>query len=249
MSETNTDKEQQQLLAGYSNRCKNVFNFDQVQITNPTKDEEEAPEQRRRRRRDHGQEDHRFYKAPKRSRSDDDDDPAGPESNTQDFKGRESLFRVPDQEEWKKKPGLDAAEFRKPQGFGRGRGRGRKMPDFAKNPEKYTKYSLEDVDLTNNQSNSRAAFAFLDDLKKRRTDGGDGEKFDVHKSDQKIVFKKPTKNRKDKDARGSSSLKTSTSTSETTSASEVSKTPNQKKVSSSGPTLSFAMEDEEEEED
>ena len=41
-------------------------------------------------------------------------------------------------------------------------------PDFMKNPEKWQRYSLEDVKDVTEASNSAAAFAFLDDLKKRK---------------------------------------------------------------------------------
>ena len=241
---SNPDEKEKQLLEGYSNRCKNVFNFDQVQIKNPSisgQQDEEKDQAKSLRKRDS---EDRFYKAPKRSRSSQDEDPSFESpANTRDFKGRESLFRVPENEEWSKKPASsssnrdDSHEFRKPKGFGggqrRGRGRGGgghgKMPDFAKNPEKYTKYSLKDVDLTNNRSNSEAAFAFLDELRKRNQDGEVEDKFNAHQSGQKIVFKKPTKKKEEKE--------------ESSSSSPASKA----KKKSGGPTLSFDMDDEEEE--
>lgn len=57
--------------------------------------------------------------------------------------------------------------FRPPQNFSRGRGstrgygRGRRMPDYKVHPDKWTMYSLEDVD-TSDSSNKQAALAFLD---------------------------------------------------------------------------------------
>merc|ERR1712154_125899 len=114
------------------------------------------------------------------------------------FRGKESLFR-------EETPG-----FKKPSRPGnrpdepprnrkvpyedrgsRGRRGGKNAPDFRVNPEKYTKYSLADVDLPTNNSNSQAAFAFLDEVKKRKS----GESTDEVKVQEgaKFTFKKPTK--------------------------------------------------------
>ncbi|WAR02296.1 TSSC4-like protein [Mya arenaria] len=56
-----------------------------------------------------------------------------------------------------------------PRGRGRGqwRGRGRGVPDYKVHPERWTTYSLEDVD-TSDASNKQAAFAFLNERKKLR---------------------------------------------------------------------------------
>lgn len=42
------------------------------------------------------------------------------------------------------------------------------MPDFKKNPHKWTKYSLEDVQEMTDESNRKAAFDFLKQLADRR---------------------------------------------------------------------------------
>ncbi len=49
-------------------------------------------------------------------------------------------------------------------GTGGGRGRGG-VPDFKKNPDKWTKYSLADVDNVTDRSNTAAAFQFLKTIK------------------------------------------------------------------------------------
>ena len=46
----------------------------------------------------------------------------------------------------------------------RGRG-GARVPDYKKNPGKWTKYSLEDVDTMTNRQNTSAALQFLKTLK------------------------------------------------------------------------------------
>ena len=46
----------------------------------------------------------------------------------------------------------------------RGRG-GARVPDYKKNPDKWTKYSLEDVDTMTNRQNTSAALQFLKTLK------------------------------------------------------------------------------------
>lgn len=75
---------------------------------------------------------------------------------------------------------------------GGGRGgrpaRGRKVPDFKKNPGKWTKYSLADVDNMTDRSNTAAALQFLQTLKNKTED--DQPAFDPS---QKLVFKKPLK--------------------------------------------------------
>ena len=142
--------------------------------------------------------------------------------DARDFKGRESLFRESEAsafweerddrkrrkvEEEEKEVDKFAAfrhrgdRFKRPHapqhrgGRGGGRGGGR-VPDFRRNPQKYTKYSLEDVDLLDNASNSQAAFSFLREMDERkRKEGGQEEEHDLSSSTGKITFKKPTKNK------------------------------------------------------
>lgn len=97
------------------------------------------------------------------------------------------------------------AEFLKPGGHcrgkkfaGRGRGRGgrgRYVPDHKKNPGKWTKYSLAEVDAMTDKSNSAAAFDFLNTIKSRKQGN---EKFmeteePATTADHKPVFKRPKK--------------------------------------------------------
>lgn len=42
------------------------------------------------------------------------------------------------------------------------------IPDYRRNPKKWTCYSLDDVSEMSNESNSKAAFSFLDELKQRK---------------------------------------------------------------------------------
>ena len=60
-------------------------------------------------------------------------------------------------------PELDATPA--PGTVGGGRGRGRFVPDHKKNPNKWTKYSLADVDLVTDRGNTAAALDFLKDLR------------------------------------------------------------------------------------
>ncbi len=139
-------------------------------------------------------------------------------SNPKEFKGKESLFRVPDKDwiEDKKRRGGDkdgerrhyepprnrSVPYRPESGRGgRGGGGGRFVPDFRRNPEKYTKYSLADVNLPTNKSNSQAAFDFLNELKKRKKDeaGGEEEEEERVADGAKIEFKKPTKKKREEE--------------------------------------------------
>jgi hypothetical protein len=131
---------------------------------------------------------------------------------TDDFTGRESLFRIPDSE-WR-----DDGERRRRRGAaGAGSPRGGKpysdrsvpyrppagrgeLPNFRKDATKYTKYSLADVDMPTSSTNSRAAFDFLSDLKKKRVDDGEEEEGEERMEEgAKITFKKPIKRRKEEE--------------------------------------------------
>jgi len=115
-------------------------------------------------------------------------------------------------------------EFRRPREpplhFRKNR-RGGKAPDFRKNPQKYTKYSLEDVDVTDNAGNSAAAFEFLRQLdgRKRKMEEIEGDR------EEKVLFKQPVKKRDGVEGK------------------------KEKKPSSKGPTLSHLMDEDEEEDD
>lgn len=79
-----------------------------------------------------------------------------------------------------KKPSLPIDKCLKP----------RLRPDYQVNPDKWKKYSLEDVE-TSDRSNSAAAFAFLREIEKRK-EAAELEATPAGGS-QKIVFKKSTK--------------------------------------------------------
>jgi len=125
------------------------------------------------------------------------------------FRGKESMFREDDDRSFKKpsRPGSRPYEpprnrrvpyeeshlmdeGRRDRG-GRG-GAGRRAPDFRLNPDKYTKYSLADVDMPTNTSNSQAAFAFLDEVRKRKASGSTEDEVPVQEG-AKFTFKKPTR--------------------------------------------------------
>lgn len=83
-----------------------------------------------------------------------------------------------------------------PNGGGRGRGgrfrggRGGQMPDFKKNPGKWTKYSLADVDTMTNQQNTSAALQFLKSIKDREKEE---PKADLN---VKPVFNRPSRTKR-----------------------------------------------------
>lgn len=94
------------------------------------------------------------------------------------FKRQESIF---------KKPSFLPPRFRKT-----------KLPGYAKNPEKWTKYSLEDVsqeDMSEN-TNMKTALSFLHELANQRkmeaAEDDEEEDDDTNNgTDKKIVYKKP----------------------------------------------------------
>ncbi|EDX09936.1 GD12879 [Drosophila simulans] len=87
------------------------------------------------------------------------------------MRGKESIF---------KKPELPIGRCLKP----------RKTPDYQVNPHKWKKYSLSDVDISE-QSNSAAALSFLRQMDaQREAEGVDSES---HPADGKIEFKRTSK--------------------------------------------------------
>ena len=124
---------------------------------------------------------------------------------TLDFKGRESIFRSPNETGW---PPPKSNKYRPDRSEGRGHGGRRnhpppnrrghhKTPDHVANPNKYTKYSLSDVskDQISDRSNTRAAFDFLRELKDRKDHTSDDsvEKAHEKSSSHKVTFKKPNR--------------------------------------------------------
>ena len=92
--------------------------------------------------------------------------------------------------------------FRPPQTQYRGRsssrgryGRSRAVPDYKVHPERWTEYSLEDVD-TSDSANKKAAFDFLHERRKMREEEIKEEGMDLETnacSKGLITFKRPTK--------------------------------------------------------
>ncbi|XP_017133880.1 protein TSSC4 [Drosophila elegans] len=87
------------------------------------------------------------------------------------MRGKESIF---------KKPELPIGRCLKP----------RKTPDYQVNPHKWKKYSLSDVDISD-QSNSAAALSFLRQMDAQRE--AEGDDIESPSSDGKIEFKKTSK--------------------------------------------------------
>ena len=129
------------------------------------------------------------------------------EEDVSKFKGKESIQKMFREEEDRgfKKPSRPGSRPYEPprnrkvpydergsRGRGGRGGGGKSAPDFKVNPDKYTKYSLADVDLPTNSSNSQAAFAFLDEVRKRKACGSGEEEARVEEG-AKFTFKKPTK--------------------------------------------------------
>lgn len=105
---------------------------------------------------------------------------------TEEFKGRESIFRTPNESGWP----VSNRRFDSGRSRFRNHQRPRKVPDHVVNPQKYKKYDLSDVDQMSDRSNTRAAFDFLRQLKDRKSvQDSDDDQADNPKA--KIAFKKP----------------------------------------------------------
>eukprot|EP00096_Caligus_rogercresseyi_P005534 TRINITY_DN2123_c0_g1_i1.p1 TRINITY_DN2123_c0_g1~~TRINITY_DN2123_c0_g1_i1.p1 ORF type:complete len:205 (-),score=48.57 TRINITY_DN2123_c0_g1_i1:248-862(-) len=63
-----------------------------------------------------------------------------------------------------------------------------KVPGWRKDPSKYTKYDLSDVEVSSDKGNTRAAFSFLQDIRKRSLDE---EQAPPDLSQASFSFKKP----------------------------------------------------------
>ncbi|XP_071795434.1 uncharacterized protein [Asterias amurensis] len=73
----------------------------------------------------------------------------------------------------------------------RPRGGRRQPPDHFVNPEKYTKYSLEETNMCGNAANRSVALGFLNDLKKRKEEESTSSIETEVCEDGKHVFQKP----------------------------------------------------------
>lgn len=91
-------------------------------------------------------------------------------SSTKSFRGKESIFKRPE------------APISKCLPVGR-------IPDFRKNPQKWTKYTLSDVkdEYMTEKSNTAAAISFLKEIEDRRTKNMLDETEEVP---EKLIFKK-----------------------------------------------------------
>ncbi|KAM7359162.1 uncharacterized protein ACRADG_003862 [Cochliomyia hominivorax] len=92
------------------------------------------------------------------------------------LRGKESIF---------KKPELPIARCLKP----------RKLPDYQINPHKWKKYSLEDVDISD-QTNSSAAFVFLKQIDDLKSSSGSDSIEQSEGTPKRIEFKKSSKIRR-----------------------------------------------------
>lgn len=90
--------------------------------------------------------------------------------DTRQFRGKESIFKRPE--------APPPARFL------------RNVPDYRRNPQKWTKYTLSDVsqDDMSDQSNTAAAMSFLRELKAKK----EFEQMDIDSESKAITFKKPS---------------------------------------------------------
>ncbi|XP_076854703.1 U5 small nuclear ribonucleoprotein TSSC4 [Brachyhypopomus gauderio] len=90
---------------------------------------------------------------------------------------------------------------------------GKRVPDYLAHPERWTRYSLEDVPETGERENAQVALQFIQGLQeRRRSQEAAGESFsptfnqdNKSSSDQKIIFTKPSHASKD-DGRSASKV-------------------------------------------
>jgi len=115
-----------------------------------------------------------------------------PESRDIVSKPRDSAPRH-DNRSWRDNRGRGSSDSRG-RGGSRG-GTGRYVPDHKVHPEKWTKYSLADVDNMTERSNSAAAFQFLKTIKSSKQTSQTNDDCEVEQMDvqEKPVFKKPSK--------------------------------------------------------
>uniref|UniRef100_A0A034VRT8 U5 small nuclear ribonucleoprotein TSSC4 n=1 Tax=Bactrocera dorsalis TaxID=27457 RepID=A0A034VRT8_BACDO len=98
-----------------------------------------------------------------------------PDKSLSRMRGKESIF---------KKPEMPLSKCLKP----------RKVPDFKVNPQKWTKYSLADVDISDH-TNTAAAFEFLKQMDEQ-LEARERQEGTCHETNAKIEFKKSSKIRK-----------------------------------------------------
>ncbi|XP_053955508.1 uncharacterized protein LOC128861407 [Anastrepha ludens] len=107
---------------------------------------------------------------------------SSPDKSLSRMRGKESIF---------KKPEIPLSKCLKP----------RRIPDYKVNPQKWTKYSLADVDISDH-TNTAAAFQFLKQMDDQQT-----ESEGTSEANFKIEFKKSSKIRKQMKAKEDNELK------------------------------------------
>lgn len=108
--------------------------------------------------------------------------------------GRHSHERTSSHTDFKQ-PGPRDVPTRGRRPFRRGQGRGWQTPDYKLHPERWTEYSLEDVDISDS-SNKQAAFDFLQERRAMRDSEMKEDSVDLDNSACSkglITFKKPVK--------------------------------------------------------
>jgi len=165
----------------FDSRKKDIFaNIDSLasKSASNTKQEKHEKSEERQPRNIRDNSDSRFY------------DARNNRNRTEDFKGRESIFRSPNESGWP--PARSRHDRKRPHGNPRGP---KRTPDHVVNPNKYTKYDLSDVskDQLSDRSNSRAAFDFLRQLKdrKKEEDNSNSDQDEQDFETRKVSFKKP----------------------------------------------------------
>jgi len=113
-------------------------------------------------------------------------------SQTSDYRGRESIFRVKDSDGFSVPRRPDMPRFQRG-GRGAGHRPPSRIPDHANNPRRYTKYSLADVEELSDRGNARAAFDFLRERAQIQETDGTPDSSETVPS--KITFKRPAKKR------------------------------------------------------
>lgn len=95
-------------------------------------------------------------------------------SITKHFRGKESIFKKPQN--------LTPKNFIN------------RIPDFKKNPHKWTRYSLDDVkdEDISDKGNTKAALSFLKELEERKNVDMDCDQEKTEEAPKKIIFKKHT---------------------------------------------------------
>ena len=204
MSNSEERYQLQSTSEGFQNKVKDVFaNLDSIADKTEKKKTEENKKQDDKKPRHYQQHDDRRSRerSPPRSKKQQE------RHYSNEFKGRESIFRTPNESGW---PPSRSDDRRRPPRHQQQRRLPPKVPDHVINPNKYTKYDLSDVskDQLSDRSNTRAAFDFLRNLKDQKTNAEDIADRKDHQEmvqDGKISFKKPIKNRNEEMAAASSS--------------------------------------------